>query len=105
MRGDIYDGSLQQTNDYRDRPEIERYAILCESVRRREAIIKAVSWIKELSIDSDAIDSNPWLLCVKMAGIPSQRLLESEELTEKHKLRMRKYTIISQVLAVFVRFL
>jgi putative DNA primase/helicase len=62
VRG-IYN-DLLKTSDYRDRIEVERYAILCESVRRRESLIKAASWIKQLNIDSEAIDANPWLLCV-----------------------------------------
>jgi len=67
VRG-IYN-ELKKTADYRDRIEIERYAILCESVRRREALIKAASWIKELNIDSEQIDTNPWLLCVNNGTI------------------------------------
>ena len=63
IRG-IYN-ELLRTSDYRDRIEIERYGILCESVRRREAIIKAASWIKELNIDSNEVDCDPWLLCVR----------------------------------------
>jgi putative DNA primase/helicase len=63
IRG-IY-SDLLKTSDYRDRLEIERFGVLCESVRRREAIIKAASWIKELNIDSNEVDSNPWLLCVR----------------------------------------
>jgi putative DNA primase/helicase len=46
VRG-IYN-DLLKTSDYRDRLEIERFGVLCESVRRREALIKAASWIKEL---------------------------------------------------------
>jgi|TergutMp193P3_1026864.scaffolds.fasta_scaffold53565_2 putative DNA primase/helicase len=63
VRG-IYN-DLQKTSDYRDRIEIERYAILCESVRRRESLIKAASWITALNIESEKVDTNPWLLCVK----------------------------------------
>ena len=63
VRG-IY-SELLKTSDYRDRIEIERYGVLSESVRRREAIIKAASWIKELNIDSNDVDCDPWLLCVK----------------------------------------
>jgi putative DNA primase/helicase len=67
IRG-IY-SELLKTSDYRDRLEIERYATLCESVRRREALIKAASWIAELNIDSGEVDCNPWLLCVKNGTI------------------------------------
>jgi putative DNA primase/helicase len=56
---------LLKTSDYRDRLEIERFGVLSESVRRRESTIKAASWIKELVIDSNEIDKNPWLICVK----------------------------------------
>jgi putative DNA primase/helicase len=71
IRG-IYN-ELKNTNDYRDRIEIEKYAILCESVRRREAIIKAASWIKELNIDANGVDANPWLLCVKNGTLDLQK--------------------------------
>ena len=67
IRG-IYDEMLK-TADYRDRIEIEKYAVLCESVRRREAVIKAASWITALNITSDDVDCNPWLLCVKNGTI------------------------------------
>ena len=63
VRG-IY-SDLLRTTDYRDMIEIEKYGILCESVRRREALIRAASWIKELNIDTNEVDSDPWLLCVK----------------------------------------
>jgi putative DNA primase/helicase len=41
-----------KTSDYRERMDIEKYAMLSESVRRREAFIKAASWIRELNISS-----------------------------------------------------
>jgi putative DNA primase/helicase len=63
VRG-IYN-ELKKTSDPHERLEIEKYAVLCESVRRREALIKAASWIKELNIDANEVDTNPWLLCVK----------------------------------------
>jgi putative DNA primase/helicase len=64
MVRNIYD-ELLKTADFRDRIEIEKYAILSESVRRREAFVKAASWIKALNITSDDLDPNPWLLNVK----------------------------------------
>jgi putative DNA primase/helicase len=67
VRG-IYDEMLK-TSDYRDRIEIEKYAILSESVRRREAFVKAASWIKALNITSEDLDKNPWLLNVKNGTI------------------------------------
>jgi putative DNA primase/helicase len=68
MVRNIYD-ELLKTADYRDRMEIERYAVLSESVRRREAFVKAASWIKELNVTSDDLDRNPWLLNVKNGTI------------------------------------
>jgi putative DNA primase/helicase len=68
MVRNIYD-ELLKTSDYRDRMEIEKYAMLSESVRRREAFVKAASWIKELNITSDDLDRNPWLLNVKNGTI------------------------------------
>jgi putative DNA primase/helicase len=67
VRG-IYN-DLLKTADYRDRIEIEKYAVLSESVRRREAFVKAASWIKALNITSDDLDSNPWLLNVENGTI------------------------------------
>ncbi|AEF86065.1 conserved hypothetical protein [Treponema primitia ZAS-2] len=67
VRG-IYD-DLLKTQDYRERIEIEKYAMLSESVRRREAFIKAASWIRELNISSEELDSNPWLLNVQNGTI------------------------------------
>jgi putative DNA primase/helicase len=68
MVRNIYD-DLLKTSDYRDRIEIEKYAMLSESVRRREAFVKAASWIKALNITSDDLDRNPWLLNVKNGTI------------------------------------
>jgi putative DNA primase/helicase len=68
MVRNIYD-ELLQTADYRDRIEIEKYAILSESVRRREAFVKSASWINALNITSDDLDGNPWLLNVRNGTI------------------------------------
>jgi putative DNA primase/helicase len=57
----IYD-ELLKTNDYRERMEIERYGMLSESVRRREAFVKAAQWNSALNIRSDDLDPDPWLL-------------------------------------------
>jgi putative DNA primase/helicase len=67
VRG-IY-GDLLKTADYRQRMDIEKYAMLSESVRRREAFIKAASWIKALNITSDDLDRDRWLLNVKNGTI------------------------------------
>jgi putative DNA primase/helicase len=68
MVRNIYD-ELLKTDDYRDRIEIEKYAMLSESVRRREAFVRAASWIKALNITSDDLDRDPWLLNVNNGTI------------------------------------
>ena len=45
MVRNIYD-ELLITADYRERIEIEKYAILSENVRRREAFVKSATWIR-----------------------------------------------------------
>jgi putative DNA primase/helicase len=64
MVRNIYNDLLKTAN-YRDRMEIEKYAMLSESVRRRKAFVEAASWIKALNITSDDLDTNPWLLNVR----------------------------------------
>jgi len=64
----IYD-ELSRTNDYRERIEIEKFAMISESLRRREASIKSASYIKELNITSDQLDANPFLLNVRNGTI------------------------------------
>jgi putative DNA primase/helicase len=63
IRG-IY-GELLKTADYRDRLDIEKYAVQSESVRRRKAFVEAASWIPELNIKTDDLDKDPWLLNVE----------------------------------------
>jgi putative DNA primase/helicase len=63
IRG-IYD-ELLKTDDYRDRLEIEKYAMQAESVRRRKAFIEAASWIPEMNVTTSDVDTNPWLLNTK----------------------------------------
>ena len=62
IRG-IYD-ELLTTSDYRDRLEIEKYAMQAEAVRRRKAFIEAASWIPDLNIDTNDVDKDPWLFNV-----------------------------------------
>jgi putative DNA primase/helicase len=62
----IYDETLK-TDDYRERMEIKKHAKLSESMRRREAFVRAASVIKVLNITSD--DPNPWLLNMKNGTI------------------------------------
>jgi putative DNA primase/helicase len=64
----IYD-ELIRTADYRDRIELERHAVQSESVRRRKAFVEAASWIPELNVSCDDLDSDPWLLNVKNGTI------------------------------------
>jgi putative DNA primase/helicase len=68
MVRNIY-GELYKTADYRDRLEIEKYAIQSESVRRRESFVKAASWILDLNASTDDLDRNPWLLNVENGTI------------------------------------
>ena len=70
VRG-IYD-ELSKTDDYRERIEIEKYGMLSESVRRREAFVKAAQWNSELNITSDDLDPDPWLLNVQNGTINIQ---------------------------------
>jgi putative DNA primase/helicase len=60
---------LIKTADYRDRLDIEKYAIQSESVRRRKALIEAASWIPELNVKTDDLDKDPMLLNVRNGTI------------------------------------
>ena len=64
MVRNIYD-ELVKTADYRERIDIEKAAMMSESVRRRKAFIEAATWIKALNVKSEELDPNPWLLNVK----------------------------------------
>ncbi|GBU28530.1 hypothetical protein R84B8_02089 [Treponema sp. R8-4-B8] len=64
----IYD-ELSRTNDYRERIDIENFARISESIRRREAMIKTAQYIQELNITADDLDGNPWLLNVRNGTI------------------------------------
>ena len=64
MVHNIYD-ELLRTADYRERIDIEKAAMMSESVRRRKAFVEAATWVKALNVKSDELDSNPWLLNVK----------------------------------------
>jgi putative DNA primase/helicase len=64
MVRNIYD-DLLKTADYRERIDIEKAAIMSESVRRRKAFVEAATWIKALNVKSDELDPDPWLLNVK----------------------------------------
>src|SRR5215510_15091817 len=60
---------LLNTSDIRDRIEIEKHAIQSESNRRRKALIEVASWIPELNVKTDSLDTNPWLFNVKNGTI------------------------------------
>jgi putative DNA primase/helicase len=70
IRG-IY-AELLKTADYRDRLDIERHAMQSESARRRKAFVEAATWIPELNIQTDDLDTNPWLLNVQNGTIDLQ---------------------------------
>ena len=60
VRG-IYEELLRMA-DYRDRLDIEKHARQSESARRRKAFIEVASWIPELNVSTDDLDTDPWLL-------------------------------------------
>ena len=63
---------LLNTADLRQRLEIEKHAAQSESVRRRKAFIEAASWIPELNVNTEELDTNPWLLNVRNGTINLQ---------------------------------
>ncbi|GHU81843.1 hypothetical protein FACS189468_5180 [Spirochaetia bacterium] len=63
IRG-IY-AELIKTADYRDRLDIEKHAMQSESARRRKAFIEVASWIPDLNVKTDHLDTNPWILNVE----------------------------------------
>jgi putative DNA primase/helicase len=64
MVRNIYD-ELKKTADYRERMDIEKAAMMSESVRRRKAFVEAATWISALRTKTDELDRNPWLLNLK----------------------------------------
>jgi putative DNA primase/helicase len=60
---------LLKTADYRERIDIEKHAVQSESVRRRKALIEAASWIPELNVQTDDLDTDPWLFNVRNGTI------------------------------------
>jgi putative DNA primase/helicase len=79
----LYD-ELLKTDDYRERNEIENFAKISESVRRREAMIKTAQYITELNIKAEQLDANPWLLNVRNGTID----ISSGEFTEHRQEEM-----------------
>jgi putative DNA primase/helicase len=56
---------ISKTADYRERIDIEKHAIQSESSRRRKAAVEAASWIPELNIETEDLDTDPYLLNVQ----------------------------------------
>ena len=56
---------IRKTADYRERIDIEKHAMHSESSRRRKAAVEAASWIPELNIQTDDLDTDPYLLNVQ----------------------------------------
>ena len=79
----IYD-ELLKTTDYRERIEIEKYGMMSESVRRREASVKSAQWNPALNNKCENLDQNPYLLNVRngivnihLNGQKQQKVLSS----------------------------
>jgi putative DNA primase/helicase len=68
MVRNIYD-ELLKTDDYRERIDIEKFGMISESTRRREAFVRSAQWIPELNIRSEDLDNNPWLLNIQNGTI------------------------------------
>jgi len=68
MVRNIYDEILK-TDDLRERLEIEKFAKISESVRRRENLVKAAQYVTALNITSNNLDPDPWLLNVQNGTI------------------------------------
>jgi len=62
-------GEIAKTADYRERIEIEKYAIKSESTRQRENFVRAARYIPELNAAVDDLDRDPWLLNVENGTI------------------------------------
>jgi putative DNA primase/helicase len=68
MIRDIY-RELLQTAGCRERQDIEKHAMQSESMRRRKAFVEVASWIPDLNVKTDNLDTNPWLLNVENGTI------------------------------------
>ncbi|GHV94193.1 hypothetical protein AGMMS50293_05130 [Spirochaetia bacterium] len=71
MVRNIY-AELYKIADYRDRMEIEKYAIQSESMRWREASVRTAQYIPFLNATVDNLYRNPWLLNVKNGTVEPQ---------------------------------
>jgi putative DNA primase/helicase len=84
MVRNIYD-DLLKTADYRERIDIEKAAIMSESVRRRKAFVEAATWVSALQVKTDELDANPWLLNVKNGTIDMSNI-EFREHSQEDKI-------------------
>jgi putative DNA primase/helicase len=80
MIRNIY-GEILKTDDHRERLDIENFAKVSESVRRRENVVKAAQYISSLNITSDNLDHDPWLLNVQngMINIMTGEFMEHRQ--------------------------
>jgi putative DNA primase/helicase len=90
MVRNIY-AELYKTANYRDRQDIEKYAIQSESMRRREASVRAAQYIPCLNATVDDLDKNPWLLNVENGTV---------DLTTGELLPHRKEDMITKLAKV-----
>ena len=51
-----------KTGNFRERLEIEKFAIISENARRRKHCVELATLIKELNITSEQLDGDSWLL-------------------------------------------
>jgi putative DNA primase/helicase len=89
---------LYKTADYRDRQDIKKYAIQSESMRRREASVRAAQYIPCLNATVDDLDKNLWLLNVENGTVDlttGELLLHRKEdmITNSPKSAMTKTLI------------
>jgi putative DNA primase/helicase len=64
MIRDLY-GAALETDDYRERIEIEKFAMQSESLKRITACIQVASKLEAVQITGDELDTNKWLLNVQ----------------------------------------
>ena len=60
---------INKTDDHRERIEIEKFAMISESIRRREAAVKGAQYVSDMNIVCDELDRDPYLLNVKNGTI------------------------------------
>ena len=89
---DIY-AEIYKTADYRERMEIEKYAIKSESTRQRENFVRAARYILALNAAVDGLDRDPWLLNVENGMIDERsecRGRACTDMTERVRNRRAK---------------